>query len=116
MIRIDINFGMCPFLKEFKNHSEMIRAMIIPTTGAKKIKLAVFKITAPLIVANPPCAIAAPAKPPIRVWEEEEGIPNHQVRRFHAIAAIRPEKITTIMSDCEIMSPCTVFRTVSATP
>ena len=40
------------------------------------------------------CAIAAPAKPPIRVCEEEEGIPYHQVSRFQNMAASNPEKIT----------------------
>jgi len=39
------------------------------------------------------CAIAAPAKPPIKVCEEEEGIPYHQVSKFQKIAAIKPEKI-----------------------
>ena len=94
----------------------MINAMIIPTTGARKIKLAVFKITALLMVLNPPWAIAAPANPPINVWDDDEGIPNHQVSRFQEIAAINPEKITTIMFDWGIISLCTVFATVSATP
>ena len=40
------------------------------------------------------CAIAAPAKPPISVCEEEEGIPYHQVSRFQEIAASKPENIT----------------------
>ena len=34
-------------------------------------------------------------KPPIKVCEEEDGIPNHQVSKFQQIAAIRPEKITS---------------------
>ena len=113
---IDINLGICPFRKEFRNHNEIISAMIIPTTGAKKIKLAVFNIMGILIVLKPPCAIAAPANPPIRVCDDEDGIPNHQVKRFQEIAAISPEKITTIISDCCIISPFTVLRTVSATP
>ena len=113
---IEINLGIWPFRKELRNQREIISAMIIPTIGARKIKLAVFKITAPLIVLNPPCAIAAPANPPIKVWEDEDGIPNHQVRRFHEIAAINPEKITTFMSGPGIISLCTVLATVSATP
>ena len=40
------------------------------------------------------CAIAAPAKPPIRVCEEEDGIPYHHVSKFQNMAAIKPEKIT----------------------
>jgi hypothetical protein len=39
-------------------------------------------------------ASAAPMKPPSRVWEELEGMPNHQVSRFQPMAAMRPEKIT----------------------
>ena len=38
--------------------------------------------------------MAAPAKPPINVWEDEEGMPSHQVNKFQRMAAIRPEKIT----------------------
>jgi hypothetical protein len=32
------------------------------------------------------------AKPPIKVWDELEGIPNHQVNKFQHIAAITPAK------------------------
>src|SRR4030095_7011591 len=81
-----------------------------------KIKLAVFKIIVLLIVLNPPWAIAAPANPPINVCEEEEGIPNHQVSKFHEMAAIKPEKITTIILSCGIILLFTVLATVSATP
>src|ERR1700681_824071 len=41
--------------------------------------------------------MAAPMNPPRRVWDELEGIPNHQVSRFQAIAPINPEKITSIV-------------------
>ena len=44
------------------------------------------------ILSNPACAIAAPAKPPIKVWDEEDGIPYHHVRRFQQIAAIIPDE------------------------
>ena len=37
--------------------------------------------------------MAAPAKPPISVCEEEEGIPFHQVNRFQAMAAITPARM-----------------------
>src|SRR5579863_754862 len=39
--------------------------------------------------------MAAPIKPPINVWEELEGMPNHQVSKFQAMAPISPEKITS---------------------
>src|SRR5258708_4466186 len=38
--------------------------------------------------------MAAPTNPPSRVWEELEGMPNHQVNKFQQMAAIRPEKMT----------------------
>src|ERR1700733_7856884 len=34
-------------------------------------------------------------KPPSRVGEELEGMPNHQVSRFQQMAAMRPAKITS---------------------
>src|SRR6187431_120922 len=108
--------GRGPFRKKLRNHKEMIRAIIIPMMGARKIKLAVFNIIALLMVLNPPWAIAAPANPPMRVCEDDDGIPNHQVRRFQEMAAIRPEKITTIIFVWVIISLCTVLATVSATP
>ena len=50
------------------------------------------KIGFPLIIKAE--AIAAPAKPPISVCDEEDGIPYHHVSKFQKIAAIKPEKIT----------------------
>jgi hypothetical protein len=41
------------------------------------------------------CIKAAPKNPPINVCDDDEGIPNHQVKRFQAIAATRPENITS---------------------
>ncbi|MNR57033.1 hypothetical protein D3C85_1777300 [compost metagenome] len=49
-------------------------------------------IPAPTVAA---LAIPAPAKPPIRVCDELEGIPNHQVNKFHVMAAKRPARITS---------------------
>ena len=77
--------------------------MTIPMMGAKKINKIVFKMVSlstilaqeksmPLIINA--CAMAAPAKPPIKVCEEEEGIPYHQVSKFQKIAANKPEKMT----------------------
>ena len=74
----------------------------IPINGAKKMKEIVFQI----FVLSTICATskeesfihaavnAAPAKPPIKVWDEDDGIPNHHVSKFKNIAAIKPEKIT----------------------
>src|SRR2546430_12072041 len=50
---------------------------------------------------NPPAlARAAPIKPPMRVCDELEGMPDHQVSRFQVIAAIRPAKITRKLIKC----------------
>ena len=77
--------------------------MIIPISGARKIKAIVFSIFALSIISfsgiHPlcwmkACVMAAPANPPISVWEEEDGIPYHQVNRFQVMAAINPAKIT----------------------
>src|SRR5688572_9748421 len=56
----------------------------------------------------PACAMAAPINPPSRVCEELEGMPNHHVSRFQAIAAIRPAKITWRL----IKGSCTDFEMV----
>ena len=45
-------------------------------------------------LAHPAWAIAAPAKPPTKVWDELEGIPRYQVSKFQMMAAIIPAKIT----------------------
>lgn len=44
--------------------------------------------------------MAAPANPPISVWDEEEGIPLHQVHRFQMMAAITPDKMTGKVMYC----------------
>jgi hypothetical protein len=80
-------FGIHPFLNECINQSEMINAMIMPITGARKINITVLRIGSEFTVPKPPNAMAAPEKAPINVWEEEDGMPNHQVSRFQKIAA-----------------------------
>ena len=55
----------------------------------------ILSITAECIAPNPLAAIADPAKPPIRVCDEEDGMPCHHVNRFQIIAAITPERITS---------------------
>src|SRR5687768_6403175 len=49
----------------------------------------------PFSLIAPAWANAAPINPPSRVCDELEGIPNHQVSRFHVMAAIKPAKITS---------------------
>lgn len=67
------------------------------------------------MLLKPAAAIAAPAKPPISVCEEEEGRPNHQVNKFHIIEAINPDKIIMMPPVPETTSGFTVLATVLAT-
>ncbi len=113
MINKENILGPGPFLNEKMNHNEKINAMIIPINGANKIKEAVFITGAELTALKlPACAIAAPAKPPIKVWEDDDGMPDHQVSRFQIMAAINPEKTTLSVTH----SCFTVLEMVSATP
>src|SRR5690606_237847 len=120
IIAKDISLGHGPFLNECKNHKEMIKATTIPIKGARKMNAMILRMVGPSIeerltappVDNNACAIAAPPKPPIRVCEELEGMPNHQVIRFQPIAATRPARIT----DKVIYSDLTVLAIVLATP
>src|ERR1700754_4535812 len=36
-----------------------------------------------------------PITPPISAWDEDDGMPNHQVVRFQLIAPIKPPRTTT---------------------
>ena len=56
--------------------------------------------------------MAAPANPPIKVWEEEDGMPDHQVAKFQIMAATTPAKITGNVIYCSN----TVLDTVFAIP
>ena len=56
--------------------------------------------------------MAAPANPPIKVCEDDEGIPKRQVSRFQAIAARTPERMMGRVMNSSI----TTFETVLAIP
>jgi hypothetical protein len=98
------------------NQSEIIKSMIIPITGARKIKATVFMTGSGFTVLKPPYAMAAPENAPIKACDDDDGIPNHQVSRFQKMAASRPEKITTSISWPYTTSVFTVFAIVLATP
>ena len=76
------------------------------------MKAAIFKMILSWIASNPFAMMAAPANPPIRVCEEEEGIPFHHVIKFQVIAAITPANIIGKVIYCST----TVFDTVFAIP
>src|SRR3954468_4116140 len=50
--------------------------------------------TIPIHCTDSAAASAAPTRPPIRAWEDDEGSPKYQVIRFHAIAPISAAKTT----------------------
>ena len=76
---------------------------MMPMIGARKINRMVLMIVSASTILDheklipfteSACAIAAPANPPIKVCDDEDGMPYHQVNKFQKIAAINPEKIT----------------------
>ena len=92
----------------------------MPIRGAKNINkiisIIVFdSITFAQLILTPlvamPCAIAAPASPPISVCDDDDGMPYHQVSKFQKMAAISPANITGKV----INSLCTVLLMVLAT-
>lgn len=62
--------------------------------------------------------MAAPARPPINVCDDDDGKPISHVNKFHIMAARSPEKTTgrKLMPLFSRTSTITVFETVSATP
>ena len=94
---------------------------IIPISGANTMNEAIFMITSAFIDSKPlvvyPLAIivliiAAPANPPIKVCDDDDGIPSHQVAKFQIMAATIPEKMTGSVMYCSI----TALETVLAIP
>lgn len=115
----DNNFGKILFLKECKNHKDIKKAIIIPMAGASIIKLAICMILGEFMEANPEWAIAAPANPPIRVCEDDDGMPYHQVNKFQNIAAMSPARITVKViygMPASLAPSLTVLAMVLATP
>jgi len=92
--------------------AEIRNDITIPSRGAITIKITIL-ITPPIITElTPELAIAAPTRPPTRVWEELEGKPHHHVNRFQAIAAIRAADITVRLITSGSITP---FPIVAAT-
>ena len=51
-------------------------------------------IPSKLSALAPTETVTAPTIPPINAWEEELGIPHHQVAKFQIIAPIKAAEIT----------------------
>ena len=60
-----------------------------------------------LTPSTPAPMMTAPTRPPNRAWEELEGRPTSQVRRFHRMAPTRPANMNSgpIATCCSLMSP-----------
>ena len=90
--------------------------MSMPAIGATKMKITVAVTTPKRMDSQPKAARKAPAKPPISVCEDDDGMPYHQVTKFHVIADNKPAKI---MGNGRISGlvnwSCTVFDMVLAT-
>ena len=63
------------------------------TIGDKIRDKKIFKIPASFKASNPTDQPTAPMIPPIKAWDEELGIPQYQVKRFHVMAPIRAAEI-----------------------
>jgi hypothetical protein len=72
----------------------MMKDITNPSNGAITIKIIILMTPDMITELQPAPATAAPTNPPVRVCEELEGRPNHQVRRFQRIAATKAEAIT----------------------
>src|SRR5262245_32864244 len=65
-----------------------------PVSGDSTIADAVLIAPAHTTATPPALATPAPIRPPISACELDDGIPPHQVIRFHAIAPIKAPKMT----------------------
>src|SRR5690606_16421646 len=67
-----------------------------PNIGERKMATEVLINRHAIMALQPALASAAPTSPPTSAWEEDEGMPNHQVMRFHEIAPLRAPKMTAL--------------------
>src|ERR1700712_2390726 len=83
-----------------------------PSNGEMMMKAPAFQMPAPMRCENPPRPMTAPTMPPMRACELLDGMPNHQVNRFHAMAPTSAPKITcTSTNDTSTMPLPTVEAT-----
>ena len=65
-----------------------------PSSGETMMKATVFQTPAPIRPDAPTLVIVAPTRPPISACELDDGMPRHQVMKFHAMAPINAPKTT----------------------
>ena len=73
---------------------EIINPISIPRSGEITMNATILITPLAITESGPELTIAAPTSPPTRVCDELEGNPNHQVIRFHIIAATSAAPIT----------------------
>ena len=57
-----------------------MKATVKATAGLARMAAAVLRTWSQLTTSAPPAARPAPTSPPIRACEEDDGMPNHQVK------------------------------------
>src|ERR1700753_41698 len=60
------------------------------------------------IAPEPAPTRVAPITPPIKAWDEEDGIPNHQVARFQLIAPISPRRMMIAVTAADSTIPSAI--------
>jgi hypothetical protein len=93
------------FLANKITMADIRKDMIIPNIGAININITILITPAIITESKPELAIAAPTSPPTRVCEDLEGIPYHQVIRFHVIAARIAAAITVRFMTSGFITP-----------
>src|SRR6185295_14488870 len=76
------------------------------------MKMPIFTSPPTINEPSPALITAAPAKPPMRAWDELVGRPQYQVMRFQTMAPINPAKTTAWSTTLDSTTP---FPTVVAT-
>src|SRR3990170_7303301 len=83
------------FWNRLKTSTISTNPMVMPRSGETTIAESVSTHLRPhTSAAKPPRASAAPAKPPMRAWDDDDGMPKNHVMRFHAMAPISAAAIT----------------------
>src|SRR6478735_4770565 len=79
-----------------------------PSTGEMTMKMAVLPRKCRSSEPKPALATAAPAKPPNKACDEDDGSASHQVRTSQIKAPIRP-LATTVSETTLLLTPCAML-------
>src|SRR6476620_10632756 len=84
------------------------------TTGAASAGSTILESTTEKLTPDAPAPTStAPISPPNRAWDDDDGIPNSQVSRFHRIAATRPAKIMVGVTKASLTMPAEMVLATS---